>query len=140
MDDVCLLKTLDGAEGDIDEILAYHILEHLPRPWAKITPNAGDAMKRWCHLLRVGGVLVVECPDFAEAARRYAITGDERAKRMIFGLARTKEDTHQWGYTLTELTGFMRYAGLDIQAATRTGQSRTALRGDPCIRVVGVKK
>lgn len=126
-------------DGTIDEILAYHIIEHLPRPHSVIRPNAATAVQRWYELLCVGGVLIVECPDFEKVVLDYAISGEHRVKNMIFGLERTIYDRHLWGYALDDLERLIRETGFYVRESGYIGQSRTAVNGDPCIRVEGVK-
>jgi predicted SAM-dependent methyltransferase len=78
-------------------IESYHLIEHFPRhEFPKI-------LAMWRRLLKSGGVLIIECPDFDECVRKY-LNGDESQLDGIFGLQRYVGDTHYFGYSFERLS------------------------------------
>jgi len=59
LDDVMRLSKFD--KGCADEILAEHVLEHLPLNGSLI------ALNRWREVLKIGGKLTIEVPDLKRA-------------------------------------------------------------------------
>lgn len=60
--DVTQLKYKDG---EIEEVLAYHILEHF------CFDHAGGIVKEWLRVLKVGGVMYLIVPDVDVFCARY---------------------------------------------------------------------
>lgn len=69
-------------EGTVDEIRSHHLLEHFSRHEALVL------LARWHRSLRVGGMLIIETPDFEASFRKFLEAGDEEKfifARHIFG-------------------------------------------------------
>ena len=49
--------TLDLPDNSIDEMLAFHVIEHLD------FVGFEKAIKNWYRMLKPGGKLIIECPD-----------------------------------------------------------------------------
>lgn len=76
------VRTLEYPKDSIDEIRSHHLLEHFSRQEALVL------LARWHSWLKVGGVLVVETPDFEESAKKFVASSiDEQfvLARHIFG-------------------------------------------------------
>lgn len=76
----------------IDEIRSHHLLEHFSRR------EALTLLARWHKWLRVGGLLVIETPDFEESARKFLqreLDDQFKLGRHIFGSHET-----DWAYHL----------------------------------------
>lgn len=59
------VRDLDYPAGTVDEIRSHHLLEHFSRQEALLL------LSRWHRWLKVGGLLVVETPDFEESAKKF---------------------------------------------------------------------
>lgn len=76
------VRDLDYETSTVDEIRSHHLLEHFSRQEALFL------IARWHRWLKIGGLLVVETPDFEESAKKFirANTKDQFViGRHIFG-------------------------------------------------------
>ncbi len=78
IDDMIILKSFK--EKSIDEIYTSHAIEHI-KPEDFIT-----ALKRWYKLLKVGGILIIRCPDAEYYLKRYLNISDEEKLKDILSL------------------------------------------------------
>jgi len=76
------VRKLSYAHESVDEVRSHHLLEHFSRQEALVL------LARWHSWLRMGGLLVVETPDFEESAKKF-IRGSEDEQfvlaRHMFG-------------------------------------------------------
>lgn len=93
---VCDIAKLPYPDNSLIIIENYHVIEHLPRNKVNV------ALKEWFRVLKPGGTLVIECPDFDELARKY-LEGDEKQLDGIFALQRFEGDYHYFGYNASRL-------------------------------------
>lgn len=121
--------------NEIEEIISFHMFEHLPRPCGQ-TPNALTALVRWFNILKPGGKLVIECPNFDEVVKEY-LAGNSKRKDNIFGLNRHDGDTHQWGYGPDDIKDWLEIVGFVNITVTPGTDYHT--RFEPCMRVVAFK-
>jgi hypothetical protein len=92
----------------VDEILAAHILEHIPHgisidhPENVARPNVKDALKEWFRVLKYGGRLEIRVPNIV-ASVDYMHDGSKLDifNMMILGGQENNEDFHRsvfnWG-------------------------------------------
>lgn len=76
------VRELVYEEASVDEIRSHHLLEHFSRQEALVL------LSRWHKWLKIGGVLVVETPDFEESAEKFVSSSlDDQfvLARHIFG-------------------------------------------------------
>lgn len=100
-------------DGVADEVLAIHLLEHLFE-W-----EAPDALAEWYRLLKPGGKLVLEMPDFMKSCRNIAegIKGKKHDEQMglwgVFGDPRAKDPfmMHKTGWWFKRLKPFVEGVG-----------------------------
>lgn len=124
-----LLK-LDLPDGCADEIMASHVIEHIPQH------RAPELLAKWFNALKAGGKLVLETPDL-EALCKDFLAQDGKAQydtaMCIFGAAvefispETQEkgalSPHLWGYTPKTLGSLCETIGFkDIQILPPQGQ------------------
>jgi hypothetical protein len=123
------LFDLDLPDSCADEVIASHVIEHLPMH------RASEALSNWLRLLKPGGRLVMEQPDLEEMCRDF-LSQDEKERFMttvcIYGAAAepgvegTKENgalsPHLWGYTTKSLSDLTKAVGFkDVQVLPATG-------------------
>lgn len=107
-----LRKPLDMYESDSAElIIANHLLEHLP------INSVEGAVASWYRVLKPGGVLVMELPNFD------AIVGEYFLRRQlnrpiddllpwIFGNQEHQGQFHYWGWSQDSLTRLFEKIGI----------------------------
>lgn len=125
-DYVANIAKLPCKPGTVERIEAYHVIEHLPRP------AAPGILAHWHALLAPGGVIALECPDFAQDIADW-LAGDEDRLLCVFGRQRFKGDAHHWGYTAESLCALLEEVGFaDARALAPTDYHAAE---EPCIRV-----
>jgi hypothetical protein len=83
-----------------DEILASHIIEHF-------TFREGFViLEEWKRVLKTGGKLIIECPDFMALCRLF-VNGDEQERLLLYngfyGAVEGEGMLHKFGYTPTQM-------------------------------------
>lgn len=76
------VRELDYETKTIDEVRSHHLLEHFSRQGALVL------LARWHRWLKIGGLLMVETPDFEESAKKFvsaSINDQFVLARHIFG-------------------------------------------------------
>lgn len=97
-------------DGEIDLIWASHVLEHAPMAKVPVT------LKEWHRVLRVGGKLIVQVPNFDHVAK-YWLTGPDRiwAEQMVFGHQANEGEFHKSAFTPALLKGDLVAAGFTVR-------------------------
>jgi len=116
-------------DGTVDRIETYHVIEHIPRP------IVSSVLAEWRRILKVGGCLVIECPDFDEAIKQY-ISGNQEMLFTIFGRYRFVGDEHCWGYSSHSLKALVESEGFSGTLHPPTDYHK---EGEPCIRMEFIK-
>ncbi len=110
----------------VNRIESYHVIEHLSHTRVK------TVLMEWHRVLKRGGCLVIECPNFDAAIEQY-LAGDEERLYNIFGLARFKGDVHLFGYNDRRLRSLLESVGFgEIQSVPPTDYH---VREEPCLRL-----
>lgn len=96
------IRYLPQFDETVDEILAVHVIEHF-YPW-----EADDLLTEWKRVLKPGGKLILECPDFVKACW-YVMEAVSNQKPMnmqltmwpLYGDDSYKDELmmHKYGYT-----------------------------------------
>ncbi len=130
-------------DGTVDTIEACHLFEHLP------VHEARRALTEWFRLLKSGGALLLELPNFEACVRMIGAHRDEHGHDLgmigLFGWPVCVEadgvaQVHKWGWTPDSLTGALREAGFaDVQQEPVTQTWRPAARVDRDFRLRAVK-
>lgn len=108
--DVCNMPFLDG---QIEKIVCFHLLEHLPKD------RIDDALSECYRVLKRGGVMVLEVPDFESIIQDW-IKADENDRwgmklSRIFGMQNRVGEFHQTGFTLERLKVLILRNGFEIK-------------------------
>jgi predicted SAM-dependent methyltransferase len=129
-DMVCDIRTLPFRSGSVDLIENYHVIEHMGRH------DLPPALSSWHRVLKPGGRLIMECPDFDEDVKGY-LSGDDSFLDHIFGLQRYATDFHYFGYNVRRLKELLENCGFTsvISEPARDPHSTLA----PCLRVTCTK-
>jgi predicted SAM-dependent methyltransferase len=117
-------------QGTIDRIESYHLIEHMDRH------KAEKALRHWWGLLKVGGTLVLECPDLLEVCKNY-IAGNEEMLYSIYGRNRYEYDTHLWGYSKQSLKNILLLNGYEVTKIMNGTDYHASM--EPCFRIEAKK-
>jgi SAM-dependent methyltransferase len=95
--------------GSVDEIRSVQCLEH-------VSMREGPRILRhWHEVLKPGGVLHVDVPDFEETARQLLAQPDEASKewyyRLVYGSQKNAYAYHKNGFSPARLERMLREAG-----------------------------
>jgi SAM-dependent methyltransferase len=103
------LRALPYEPNTVDEIRSVQSLEHLDM---KEGPRV---LRHWREILRPGGVLHVDVPDFEETARQLLAQPDEASKewyyRLVYGSQKNAYAFHKNGFSPARLEWMLREAG-----------------------------
>jgi predicted SAM-dependent methyltransferase len=100
-------------DGEVDEIYAIHLFEHLSRLQIDLV------LAEWRRVLKVGGRLILELPCLDKIARMI-VDGVDDVHLTLFGIfGDVREPSpymrHQWCYTAKELKGILEQAGFAVE-------------------------
>ena len=137
-----LSDTVDMAifsECTVDEIYASHLIEHLSYI------EFDKAIRSWRRILKHGGIIVLECPDFEGVCKEF-LKADEEGKWVsyrktwhsiiehFYGNQKTLYQYHKNGFTRNRLKSILTSVGFrDIQFL------EPAYKYCPCIKVKATK-
>jgi predicted SAM-dependent methyltransferase len=74
----CDIRKLSYDDNSVDEIRAYHVIEHFHYY------EAIDVLREWRRVLKVGGPLTVETPDFLGSCKVF-VNMPEGNRRFMYG-------------------------------------------------------
>jgi len=105
----CDVRFLPFADDSVDEINADHIIEHFD------AHEAWDVLREWKRVLRSGGVLRVETPDFLALCKAFVDAPDEQSRVNLYGAFFAKAwmpgEVHKFLYSETQLGWTMQEVG-----------------------------
>ena len=127
--------------NSIEEILNEHVIEHLSKEGGK------KALKHWYNLLKTGGKLIIECPDFLQTMKQFfdvplkfqgiGVYADGNRLHNIYGAQDNKYQFHKWGYWPDSMKKILNNIGFKeikfVSPATYHAQE------EPCMRVKAIK-
>ena len=112
--------------SSVDRIETFHVIEHIPRN------EAVSFLAHWLDILRPGGVLVIECPDFDRDVVEY-LSGNEERLHSIFGRQRFRGDAHLFGYNARRLSALLLSVGFENIEEMPAMDYHSKF--EPCIRI-----
>lgn len=99
------ITALDYPEGSAEVIVCVQTLEHLTRD------EVNHALKNWYKILKPGGTLHIDVPDFEETARLLLAQKLEADKewyyRLIYGSQKDSFSIHKDGYSEEKLRNIL---------------------------------
>lgn len=118
-------------ENSVDSIGAFHLIEHLkPTRIRKLIAS-------WAKVLKPGGILNVECPDFDGCVQWYLKDKSLLSKQWIFGDDSREGQHHFWGFSAEELEDIFKELPVIYQLAEPQDYHKNQ---GPCLRIECVKK
>jgi glycosyltransferase involved in cell wall biosynthesis len=86
-------------DNSVDEIAAYHLIEHF------LFNQAFDVLKEWLRVLKPGGKLILETPDFLNSCKKFVENPDMRIMLYshFFAWPHLPGQTHYFLYTEEQL-------------------------------------
>jgi predicted SAM-dependent methyltransferase len=127
-DYVADIATLPCPPRSVERIETYHVIEHIP------VTTVDRVLASWLRMLKPGGTLVIECPDF-EADIREFLAGNTERMYSIFGRQRFPGDAHHWGYGASSLSNLLARVGyVDIVSLPPTDYHAEL---EPCLHIEG---
>lgn len=114
----CNVELLPFPDEFADEIFASHIIEHFDYYKAK------EVIREWKRVLKPGGKMVVETPDFLESCKKFILFPEDKQHLMyghFFAKAWMDGEVHKFLYTRRELLLLLQNEGLkvDFEPPTR---------------------
>lgn len=101
-------------DGCADEVLAEDLLEHFDK-YARFM-----VFYEWIRVLKVGGQVTLQVPDFKKILRKYFKFGYDNFVDFIFGENMWESKiyighfgNHKWGYSQKTLSEFVAHFGID---------------------------
>lgn len=104
----CDVRAIPLPDDHADEAMAIHVLEHLDR-W-----DAPAALAEWRRILKPGGLLILELPDFLKCCRAILRGAPPREGMLgVWGDPAMREPLmmHRWGWSPAELRKELKAAG-----------------------------
>ena len=101
-----------------DEVRATHVLEHFS--YTEVV----DVLKEWKKVLRGGGRIYIEVPNFDWQMRAY-VSGEisiEEAVYFVYGEQDYSENSHMNGFNQESLRKALETAGFQIVTVSNIGQ------------------
>ncbi len=99
------ITRLDYPPDSVEMIVCVQTLEHLTRD------EVGRALENWHTILKPGGVLHIDVPDFEETARLLLAQDAEDQKewyyRLIYGSQKDEFSIHKDGYSKEKLSSIL---------------------------------
>lgn len=104
-----ITKTLPYESNSVDEIFASHIIEHF-RVW-----QLKEVLNEWRRILKIGGRLVIECPDLEKAIKNFEKYPNDITMNMwaLYGDPHFHEPEleHHWIYSYQTLKPILEEVG-----------------------------
>jgi len=117
-----LRKSLPFDVNSVDEIFASHVIEHFSKEEWKVVK------KDWYRVLKFGGKLFIECPDFPKMCKDFLDEPNHERKwnyriMPIYGAQKDEYDFHRNGFDIEKLSKELEEEGFKVIASRHVGQA-----------------
>jgi predicted SAM-dependent methyltransferase len=95
------VRSVPYPDNSVDEILALHVIEHFD------FHEGNRVLQEWYRVLKPGGKLIVETPDFLETCRAFVVGPEPRRWELynhFFAAPWIDGQTHKFLFTEDQLT------------------------------------
>lgn len=145
VDIVCDARQIPLPDNHADVVFSSECLEHFP--WREYP----KALAEWCRILKPGGMIRIEVPDFLGACRQVltmdSLEGDRAMQQIFFAEQLNPNDFHFVGLTSRMLVDDFEKLGLtvvDVKSAEEWGwlkvdASKPVIHEDYIVKVDAVK-
>lgn len=102
------VRKIPYPDNSVDEILALHIIEHFDFYEGK------EVLKEWYRVLKPGGKLILETPDFLETCREFAESNNDRRIELyvhFFAAPWLEGHVHKFLFTEEQLSTQLKWTG-----------------------------
>lgn len=125
-DVICDITDLPWPDNFASIIQSYHAIEHISHRKNK------ETLSEWLRVLKPGGKLILECPNFDIVVQEY-LEGNEERLLNIFGRQRSHGDAHLYGYNSKRLMSLLEEVGFEDICEKEPQSSQ--IDDEPCIRI-----
>jgi len=125
-DIICDITDLPWPDNSVSIIESYHVIEHISHRKNK------ETLSDWFRVLKNGGKLILECPNFDKVIEEY-LEGNEERLLNIFGRQRSDGDAHLYGYNPKRLISLLEEVGFEDICEKEPQSSQ--IKDEPCIRI-----
>lgn len=145
VDIVCDARDIPLPDNHADVVFSSECLEHFP--WREYP----KALKEWCRILKPGGMIRIEVPDFLGACRQVltmdSLEGDRAMQQIFFAEQLNPHDFHFVGLTSRMLVDDFEKLGfkvIDVKTAAEWGwlkvdASKPVIHQDYLLKVDAIK-
>lgn len=108
VDVVCNAIKLPYQDNEVDEIYSSHLIEHFHYH------DGLKALKEWYRVLKFGGIMVIELPDFEAFCRNFLQLPEHEKPNyyvQVWGYPWEAGQAHQFGYTPQQMIWSLNQAG-----------------------------
>lgn len=146
VDIVCDARKIPLQDNYADVVFSSECLEHFP--WREYP----KALQEWCRILKPGGMIRIEVPDFLGACRQIltmdSLEGDRAMQQIFFAEQLNPNDFHFVGLTSRMLVDDFEKLGLniiDVKSAVEWGwlkvdASKPIIHEDYLVKVDAIKQ
>jgi len=146
VDIVCDARKIPLQDNYADVVFSSECLEHFP--WREYP----KALQEWCRILKPGGMIRIEVPDFLGACRQVltmdSLEGDRAMQQIFFAEQLNPNDFHFVGLTSRMLVDDFEKLGLnviDVKSAVEWGwlkvdASKPVIHEDYLVKVDAIKQ
>ena len=117
-----ITEALPYADLSAQEVLAEDLLEHFDKYMRFVV------FSEWARVLKVGGTITVQVPNFKKILMRYFKFGYDNFVDFIFGENMWRSEiyighfgNHKWGYSEVSLQQFVRLFGIEPTSIEKKG-------------------
>ena len=133
----CNALKLPFKDNSIEEICSYHLIEHFD------FRQGFELLNEWCRVLRQGGAVLIECPNFDALCRKYIELPPEEKFHVyqgMFGMPWYEGMGHKFVYSPDQLAWHLSQCGYENIAQSPQQRFNDGINPEVCMRMTATKK